>query len=112
MLPKSDKPDPILNPNFLHWHTRQTAEAEPQKQPFAAFHLERLYRLQPAHAVRERLLAALKQTPDSPAGRNVRDRLLAFDAARLAGAAADAPCRLSRPDRPLPNGVVGRDERR
>jgi hypothetical protein len=102
----AEKPPPYIydrtNPN--DWHRGQAHTTELNKQWFAAaFHLERLYRLQSFDAaVRRRLLAALKQTPDSPAGRAVRQRLIAFDAARLAGAAGGAlPPPLAGPVPPL-----------
>lgn len=69
----------------------QPANIMQRSQPFAvAFHLERLYRLEPAAAVRDRLLDWLRWTPDSPAGRTVRQRLLGFDLARQAGAVCSA----------------------
>lgn len=111
--------DPRLR--YLHeridavdFHRLHADDAERNKQWFVvAFHLERLFRLQPHnHAVRTRLLAALKLTPDTPAGRSVRARLVAFDAARLAACATArplltipplfSPITLLAPDAPTP----------
>jgi hypothetical protein len=74
---------------MVAWHSEQSADAERRSQWYAAaFHLERLHRLTPMdREVRTRLLEALRQTPDSPAGQAVRQRLLAFDLARQAGMA-------------------------
>jgi WD40 repeat protein len=75
--------------DMVDWHREQSGDAEQQKQWYAAaFHLERLHRLEPFdRGVRSRLLEALRQTPDSPAGQVVRQRLWAFDLARQAGLA-------------------------
>lgn len=87
-------PEPWRLPSrdeMIAFHRDQAADSEQRRQPFAAaFHLERLHRIQPVADVRARLLAALAQTPDSPAGQAVRRRLLAFDLARQAGAVGAA----------------------
>jgi WD40 repeat protein len=89
-------PEPWRAPGreeMIAFHREQARDAEQRRHPFAAaFHLERLHRLQPFDApVRARLLAALEHAPDSPARRAVRQRLLAFDAARQAGVVGLAP---------------------
>jgi Protein tyrosine and serine/threonine kinase len=78
------KPDRTTPADMVRWHGDQAADSVRKKKWFAAaFHLERLYRLQPWDAaLRSRLEGAMKQAPDSAATKTVRRRLTEHDVAR------------------------------
>jgi WD40 repeat protein len=79
--------DALLNPDLVPWHDEQARRAEHNREWLAAaFHLERLHRLQPGAGIRARLATALGQTQDSPASRTIHQRFVAFDLARKTAA--------------------------